>query len=131
MSALDGLGKKNLTDNGAGVNDYYPLFSPEGKRIAYMSEGVQDSNKDGDYEVYRINSLDGTGQRNLTNNGGGVADFLYPGFSSDGTRIFYVTKGAQGSNLQGDYEVYRLNTSDGLGQKNLTNNAVFDGAYPD
>jgi Tol biopolymer transport system component len=131
MSALDGLGKKNLTNNGASVNDYYPVFSPGGKRIAYQSEGVQDSNKEGDYEVYRLNSLDGTGQKNLTNNGGGVVDFLFPGFSSDGTRIFYETKGAQGSNLQGDDEVYRLNTSDGLGKKNLTDNAVFDGAYPD
>jgi Tol biopolymer transport system component len=131
MNASDGKGKKNLSDNGADVYDYYPDFSPGSKRIAYQSYGVQGSNKEGDYEVYRLNSLDGTGQKNLTNNGGDVVDFLFPGFSSDGTRIFYETKGAQGSNLQGDDEVYRLNTSDGLGKKNLTDNAVFDGAYPD
>jgi Tol biopolymer transport system component len=131
MNASDGKGKKNLSDNGADVYDYYPDFSPGSKRIAYQSYGVQGSNKEGDYEVYVVNAIDGTGNKNLTNNGGDVVDFLFPGFSSDGTRIFYETKGAQGSNLQGDDEVYRLNTSDGLGKKNLTDNAVFDGAYPD
>src|SRR5829696_7821037 len=127
MSALDGTGKKNLTNNGAGVNDSYPVYSPGGQRIAYHTYGQQNSNLDGDYDVYRMSASDGTRQTNLTDGKEGV-DNEYPFFSSDGTKIFYESQGIQDSNLQGDHEVYRLNTSDGLGQKNLTNN---DRVFPD
>jgi hypothetical protein len=37
----------------------------------------------------------------------------------------------QSSNLQGDKEIYRLNTSDGKGKRNLTDNDAFDEIYPD
>jgi TolB protein len=131
MSALDGTNKKNLTNNGAGVDDFYPVFSPGGKRIAYVSYGVQDSNPEGDLEVYRMGAPDGTGQTNLSNTKVGVYDFLPPGFSSDGTRLFYESHGVQSSNPQGDNEIYRLNTSDGKGKKNLTDNDAYDGVYPD
>jgi hypothetical protein len=41
-----------------------------------------------------------------------------------------VSEGKQASNLQGDYEVYRMNTLDGKGKKNLTDNRVaVDGIY--
>ena len=132
LSALDGSAKKNLTNNDFGVDDYYPIFSPGGKKIAYNSRGFQNSNPESDYEVYRLNALDGSGQTNLTNNGDDVDDD-YPFFSSDGTRVFYETDGVQQSNSEGDDEIYRLNTLDGSGQKNLTNNGagVYDGVYPD
>jgi Tol biopolymer transport system component len=130
MSALDGKNKKNLTNNQDGVNDSYPVFSPGGKKIAYHTDGKQTSNLDGDYDVYRMSALDGTGQTNLTDNKEDV-DNEYPYFSSDGTKIFYESEGVQDSNLQGDAEIYRLNTSDGKGKKNLTDNEAFDGVYPD
>jgi Tol biopolymer transport system component len=130
MNVLDGTGKKNLSNTRAGVNDDFPVFSPGGKRIAYQSQGVQTSNLEGDYEVYRMSALDGTGQTNLTNNEDGVHDD-YPFFSSDGTKIFYESEGVQDSNLQGGKEIYRLNASDGKGQKNLTNNDAVDIVYPD
>ena len=68
MNASDGSGQTNLTDNGLGINDSGPVCSPGGKKIAYYSEGVQHSNLGGDGEVYRMNALDGTGKKNLTNN---------------------------------------------------------------
>jgi Tol biopolymer transport system component len=130
MNATDGLGRKNLTNNGPGVVDDYPRFSPGGKKITYQSYGEQDSNLQGDPEVYRLNALDGADQVNLTNNGTGVSDH-YPYFSRDGTKVFYESVGMQSSNLQGDKEIYRLNTSDGKGKRNLTDNDAFDEIYPD
>jgi Tol biopolymer transport system component len=132
MNALDGTGKKNLSNNDLGVDDSVPDYSPDGQKIAYMSKGQQISNAEGDGEVYRMNALDGTVQKNLSNNGDGIND-LYPLFSSDGTKVYYETYGMQSFNVEGDREIYRMNTLDGTGQKNLTNNGagVYDGIYPD
>jgi len=68
MNTLDGKGKRNLSNNGTGVNEYAPAFSPDGKRIVYQSYGAQTSNPEGDSEVYRVNTLDGLGKKNLTDN---------------------------------------------------------------
>jgi len=68
MNATDGSGKVNLTDNSGGVTDYPSDFSPDGTRVLYESRGAQTSNSEGDWEVYRVNALDGTGNTNLTNN---------------------------------------------------------------
>jgi Tol biopolymer transport system component len=68
MNALDGLGKKNLSNNGRDVGDSDPVYSPDGTKIAYRSRGNQTSNPQGDGEVYRMNALDGLGKKNLSNN---------------------------------------------------------------
>jgi Tol biopolymer transport system component len=120
MNASDGSNNKNLTRNGLGVEDAYPDFSPGGKRIAYTSEGVQTSNPQGDWEVYRMDALDGTGKKNLSNNRGSVDEYD-PDFSPDGKRIAYGSEGIQTSNPQGDDEIYRMNTLDGTGKVNVTN----------
>jgi Tol biopolymer transport system component len=138
MSALDGSAKKNLSNNGievAGaepVDDSSPRFSPDGTKIAYASRGVQSSNPEGDSEVYRMSALDGSAKKNLSNNGDGVYDIV-PFFSSDGQKVFYESQGVQNSNAEGDREIYSINTVDGMGQKNLTNNGldVQDSIYPD
>ena len=59
MNASDGKGKRNLTNNGAGVYDYNADFSPSGEKIAYHSSGKQTSKPEGDIEIYRANALDG------------------------------------------------------------------------
>jgi len=125
MSATDGSGQKNLSNSGNGVGDYDPAFSPEGARVAYASNGVQASNSQGDREVYVMSALDGTGKKNLSNNGSGVGDY-YPAFSPDGTKVVYLSSGVQASNSQGDLEVYRMIILDGSGKNNLTNDAGYD-----
>jgi Tol biopolymer transport system component len=50
--------------------------SPDGQKIAYVSEGDQTSNPEGDSKVSVMNALDGPSKKNLTNNGDGVDDFL-------------------------------------------------------
>lgn len=40
--------------------------------------------------------------------------------------MVYTRRGVQGSNPEGDYEIYRMNAVEGSGKKNLTNN---DAAY--
>jgi Tol biopolymer transport system component len=123
MNVLDGKGKKNLTNNDSGVEEGHPVFSPDGTKIAYESEGAQTSNPQGDRELFRMNALDGSGKKNLTNNDSNVVD-EYPDFSPDGTKIAYRSHGAQTSNPQGDQEIYRMNTVDGKGKKNLSNNGI-------
>jgi Tol biopolymer transport system component len=131
MNSTDGLGKRNLSNNGAGVDDYSAVFSPGGKKIAYTSYGKQTSNSQGDDEIYRMNALDGSGKRNLSNNGAGVHD-SDPVFSPDGTKIAYESFGKQTSNSQGDDEIYRMNTLDGSGKKNLSNNGLdAEDEFPD
>jgi Tol biopolymer transport system component len=128
MNAADGSGQKNLSNNstiGNYVYDDQPDFSPDGKKVVFRSEGSQASNPEGDQEVYAISALDGTGQRNLSNNSADTVDG-YPDFSSDGKKVAYTTRFAQPSNPEGDQEVYTVNVADGSGQKNLTNNDVND-----
>jgi len=119
----DGTGLKQLTSNTVG--DYFPVFSPDGKKIAYESYGAQTSNLDGDRDVYLMNATDGSGQTNLTNNDYFVHDFD-PVFSPDGQKIAYESRGVQTSNSQGDNEVYVMNALDGTGKKNLSNNGEYD-----
>ncbi len=122
-----GLNEINLSNNGNGVHDQYPAFSPDGQKIAFRSQGAQTSNPEGDNEVYTVNG-NGSGKRNLTNNGEEVDD-EFPDYAPDGKRLVYHSNGKQTSNAKGDYEVYRMNAS-GLGQTNLTNNGV-DDFYPE
>ena len=130
LNSLDGTGKKNLTNNGVGVEDFEPVFSPGGQKIAYESRGVQTSNPQGDFEIYIMNALDGTSKKNLSNNGSAVHDET-PVFSHDGAKVAYDSEGIQTSNPQGDIEVYVMNALDGTGKKNLTNNGgTADDYYP-
>jgi Tol biopolymer transport system component len=76
MNASDGTSKKNLTHNGDGLDEGCAVFSPDGKTIAYESEGFQTYNSEGDKEIYRMNALDGTGKKNLTDNA--AIDVVYP-----------------------------------------------------
>ena len=105
---LEGSMKTRLTNNQA--NDLWPCFSPDGTKIAFISD------RDGNSEIYIMNT-DGSEQVNLTNN---IANDFNPSFSPDGSKICFV------SGRDGNGEIYIMNT-DGSEQVNLTNNSVNDG----
>ena len=105
----NGTSLKQLTVNE--TVEYLPTLSPDGRKITYVSYGVQASNPEGDNEVYVMNA-DGSGQKNLSNNGVNLSEWA-PTFSPDGQKVAYQSGGVQTSNPEGDVEVYVMNASDG------------------
>jgi len=104
----DGSGLQNLTNNPG--SDDAPVWSPDGKRIAFVSD------RDGNYEIYVMNA-DGSGQVNLTNNSASDVSAVW---SRDGSKIAFV------SSRDGNDEIYVMN-ADGSGLQNVTNNPGGDG----
>jgi Tol biopolymer transport system component len=68
MNLSDGSAKKNLTNNGAGVDEHHGVFSPDGQKILYRSQGAQATNPEGEADLYLMNAPDGSAKKNLTNN---------------------------------------------------------------
>jgi Tol biopolymer transport system component len=61
---LDGTGVQRLTQGG--TNDWNPVFSPDGTKVAFHIQSVHDSRKgDIGYQIVTVN-LDGTGRQNIT-----------------------------------------------------------------
>jgi len=132
---------KILASNPAVDDDFPPVWSPDGKMIAFGQGGIRLIDRDGSnlrlletggiapvwspdgkqiafvaegngqLEIYSMNA-DGTNRRNLTNNA--VWD-VNPSWSPDGRKIAFI------SNRDGDYAIYAVNT-DGSGQQRLARN---------
>jgi len=101
----DGSGVSRVTNDTGGSID--PVWSPDGKRIAYANF------HSGRSEVFVINVV-GTGETQLTTEGG------FPGaWSPDGTRIAFA------NNSDGDDEIFTMNP-DGSGVTRLTDNTFRD-----
>jgi len=90
---------------GVGTN-YLPVFSPDGKQIAFMS------GRDGNPEIYAMN-VDGSNLRRLTNNSAGESS---PTWSPSGSQIAFT------SDRTGKAQIYVMNSSDGSGVRRLTVN---------
>ncbi len=99
----DGTNLQQLTDND--VEDSWPDLSPDGKRIAFVSD------RDGDREIF-VMDADGTNVQQLTDNDG--LDWA-PAWSPDGKRIAFQ------SERDGDYEIFVMDADGtnvvGLNQK--------------
>jgi len=115
----NGAGVRQLTFNQA--DDFRPDLAPDGQKIAYMSQGSQPSNPEGDEEVYVMNASDGSSNTNLTDNRA-VLDDSMPRISPDGKRIAYVSEGEQESNPQADTDIP-------VAVKNLTGVRNIDGGF--
>ena len=106
----DGDNPQNLTNHPK--EDWYPSWSPDGKRIAFSSE------RDGNYEIY-VMAADGGNQQRLTEN---RKNDWHPSWSPTGKRIAFT------SDRKGDFqnfEIYVMD-NDGGNQQRLTENRVSD-----
>jgi Tol biopolymer transport system component len=103
----DGSEVHRLTHNE--VDDWWPVWSPDGKQIAFTS------GRDGDYAVYLMKA-DGTEQRRLTY---GEADDWRASWSADGTQLAFQ------SNPEGQWDIYVIN-ADGTGLRRLTTSGAAD-----
>ena len=114
----DGNNPQRLTDNE--FFDTHPSWSPDGKRIAFMSR--RDGHFIGEfgltYEIY-VMDADGKNTRRLTDNRKSDSS---PSWSPDGKWIVFSAD-RKGDNV--NYEIYVMD-NDGGNQRRLTNNRVHD-----
>ena len=118
----DGGNQQRLTNNRHG--DASPSWSPDGKRIAFISDrdghvNIRDSPN---YEIY-VMDADGGNQLNLTND---PHNDRSPSWSPDGKRIVFSSD--RDNDRDHNIEIYVMDT-DGENQERLTNNLTED-QYP-
>lgn len=114
---VDGSSPKQLTTTEA--DDFNPVFSPDGKLIAYVSEA------DGTQDIWIMNT-DGKGKKNLTADPGRES---YPAWSPDGENIIYSAF----SEESGDADLWIISPDSGEKRKltNLPGNEIFPTWYRD
>ena len=107
----DGDSQRNLTNND--FDDQSPSWSPDGKRIAFVSER---NDRDWNRQIY-VMDADGGNQRSLTNN---LHYDGTPSWSPDGKRIAFS------SSRDGNREIYVMDANGG-NPRNLTKHGGYDG----
>jgi TolB protein len=96
-----------MTANDLG-NDAFPVYSPDGTRIAFTG---WDTNLDAATAEVFVMNADGTGRTQLTQN---TFEDSYPAWSPDGQRLAFQ------SARDGNLEIYVMN-ADGTGVTRVTN----------
>ena len=106
----DGGNQQRLTENRN--NDWNPVWSPDGERIAFAADRKGDFLK---FDIY-VMDADGGNPQKLTNHRAWDSS---PSWSPDGERIAFT------SEREGNYEIYVMD-ADGGNLQNLTNNPHSD-----
>lgn len=96
---------KQMVDSLAGMVEW----SPDGTQFVFSS------NRDGDYEIFKMN-IDGTNVQQLTYN---ISNDWWPDWSPDGSKIAFM------SNRDGDYEIFTMDST-GNDLEQLTENSNND-----
>jgi Tol biopolymer transport system component len=133
----DGTGAKQLTYHGANIQDWWPVVSPDGRRIAFTR--YDRTNKTLGSEALYIMNADGSGLQRLSNEGNTVDDNLAD-FSPDGLKVAFTSDRNDPNRLSNDcrrgvgilgcnWDVYVMNT-DGTDQQRLTSDPAGD-TYPE
>jgi TolB protein len=110
----DGTDRKQLTNNAA--YDTSPAYSPDGNKIAFVSQREGQISGIHREQIYTMNATDGTDQKNLTNS----TDGRDPAYSPNGKKIAFVGQDE-------DEDILVMNATDGTDQKNLTNTPPVNG----
>ncbi|MEM2956611.1 MAG: thioredoxin domain-containing protein, partial [Candidatus Pacearchaeota archaeon] len=109
---LDGKNERRLTFNEC--LDDHPVFSPDGKKIAFTSL------RDGNMEIYLMNN-NGTKQKNITKS---LLNESFPYFHPDGKKILFIAK------KNGFSQAFEMDlTSKNIRQLTYSNNNVTYASY--
>lgn len=101
---MDAIGTKAKPLTRNGQNDYFPSFSPDGKRIVFQSF------RGGNPDLYLMKS-DGSGQTRLTFT---TAPESFPSWSPDGSRIVFE------KTVKGNLDIYAMDAKPGAQAVRLT-----------
>jgi Tol biopolymer transport system component len=116
----DGTGLTHLTSlTGSGVRTMNPLWSPDGTKLAYISNRALDGSdataaSASTFNIWVINA-DGTNDHHLTSYNASGAEASFLAWSLDGTRIAYASDGALNASdaqtANATFNIWVVNTS--------------------